>query len=619
MFKNHIGLLLLFVMMSIVVHAQKRATYFDTATTKRYVTPLQSRANSLVLSIPSTRKIGDKMALRPQVIPGKDPQREDDFFVRNKQTAEQSRSANPPLLVFDSVSQESFPNDPSIAVGPDHVVVVYNTGFRIFDKQGNPLTDQLDEGNIFTDNTACCDPTVSYDNAADRWVMSILYDDLWGSNFDGIQIAVSDGPNPLTDGWNVYQFNMNVHAQKLSVWSDGYYMTSSSAEPEKIHAFERDEMLAGGDSPQIVGFDLPGAVINGFLNPQALNVTDSNLPESGGATFIMMQDDTYAGINTDHLKLWTVDVDWDTVSNSTITIEPEIPLTPFISVFDGGGTFDNLVQPGGQALDANYGFIMNQAQFRKFDTHNSAVFNFVVDANAGAGKLAAVRWIELRQDQDNDPWSLYQEGTYTAPNGKHAWCASIAMDGNGNIGLGYTSMSGPTTPETVRVGSYFSGRMSDDPLGTMTIAEELIASGNSDFNQNNRYGDYSKIDVDPSDDLTFWFQTEYMNPTRKNVVGAFKLDEELSIDDNEIDQSTILVTSSDQRHFDISLKSSFDNLASISVYNLQGQRLASNFLEKNGDGYNYKLDMSYAAKGIYLVKIGDPTTATYKTAKILVK
>ena len=55
---------------------------------------------------------------------------------------------------------------------------------------------------------------------------------------------------------------------------------------------------------------------------------------------------------------------------------------------------------------------MNQAQFRKFATHNSAVFNFVVNTTS-SGELAGVRWYELRQNGDGQPWSIYQEGTYT--------------------------------------------------------------------------------------------------------------------------------------------------------------------------------------------------------------
>ncbi len=611
--------LVLAMTLSSLVHAQeqKNAASFGTAENMYHVPSLASRMNDLIPSVESNREAGDKKSLGPQVVPGKDPQIEDDYFVRNRHEMEQSRNMVPPLLVFDAVTQNVFPTDPSIAVGPDHVFVVYNVGFRIFDKVGNPLTDQLDEGNIFTNNTACCDPTISYDNAADRWVMSILYDDQWGSTFDGIQIAVSDGPNPVTSGWNVYQFNLDTHAPKLSVWSDGYYMTSNAVASEKIHAFERDVMLAGGASPQIIGFELPGAVINGFLNPQALNVTDDNLPAAGGATFVMMQDDTYAGINSDHIKLWTVDADWDTPSNATVTLEPQIALTPFISVFDGGG-FNNLIQPGGGAVNALYGTILNQAQFRKFDSHNSAVFNFTVDADAGAGKLAAARWVELRQTADNQPWTLFQEGTYTAPDGRHVWCSSMAMDGNGNIGLGYASMSGPTSTESFRVSSYYSGRLSGDPLGTMTFEEGLIANGSADF-PNNRYGDYSKIDVDPADDLTFWFQTEYMNPVRKNVVGAFQIDTVLGNELVSKDDSELIVISSDNRQFDISLVTSFEEKAAITIYNISGQQLAFNFLEKEGDRYNYQLDMSYATPGIYLVKMGDPTSKVYKTAKIIVK
>jgi len=205
-------------------------------------------------------------------------------------------------------------------------------------------------------------------------------------------------------------------------------------------------------------------------------------------------------------------------------------VTPFISVFDNG-SFVNLTQPrGGTAIDALQATIMNQAQFRKFGSYNSALFNFVVDTDAGSGELAGVRWYEFRQSGDNQPWSLYQEGTYTAPDGKHAWNASLAMDGQGNIGMGYTAMSGPTTPTTIRVSSYFTGRSSGDPLGTMTAMEGLIANGNANI-PGKRYGDYAKMDVDPSDDASFWFITEYMNSGRKGVVGKFQI--QASVPDTE--------------------------------------------------------------------------------------
>ncbi len=166
-----------------------------------------------------------------------------------------------------------------------------------------------------------------------------------------------------------------------------------------------------------------------------------------------MQDDAWSGVSSDHIKLWTIDVDWVNSGNSTVSASTQISVTPFIGVFDGG-SFSNLTQPGGgSAIDALQATIMNQAQFRKFGSHNSALFNFVVDTDVGSGELVGVRWIEFRQGGDNQPRSLFQEGTYTAPDGKHAWNASLAMDGQGNIGMGYSSMSGPTTSSTIRVSS----------------------------------------------------------------------------------------------------------------------------------------------------------------------
>ncbi|MGB0788327.1 MAG: GEVED domain-containing protein, partial [Marinirhabdus sp.] len=155
-------------------------------------------------------------------------------------------------------------------------------------------------------------------------------------------------------------------------------------------------------------------------------------------------------------------------------------------------------------------------------TYNSALFNFVIDTDATSGELAAIRWYEFRQTGDGQPWSIYQEGTYSAPDGRHAWHASMIMDNLGNIGMGYTSMSGPTTPTTEFVSSYYTGRFAADPLNTMTIAEELIANGNANI-PGTRYGDYSKIDLDPNDDQTMWFINEYMNSGRKDVVGVFKV------------------------------------------------------------------------------------------------
>ncbi len=508
---------IVFFLLSVVAIAQNKikhkAFYKGKIPSVEYVAPLSSRPADLVPFVNVEKEAKDKRSMGSVIVSGQDPQKKDDYFFRNRHPLEQSKKMANAGLVFDTYSSNSQPTDPSLAVGPDHVMVVFNTGFMIYDKQGNELLGETAPNPAIFPSGGCCDLTVSYDNAADRWVLTFL-----GS---GAQVAVSDGPNPLTAGWYIYNIPQIVDYQKLSVWSDGYYITDNTNSSNRVWALERDAMLAGDTNAGILGFNLPNIATSGFYSPQVLNVTNDDLPATGGATVVYMQDNAWAGVSNDHVKVWTIDVDWSNTSSSTVSSPTEIPVTPFIGVFDGG-SFSNLSQPGGASIDALQATIMNQAQFRKFATHNSAVFNFVVDTDASAGKLAGVRWMEFRQSADNQPWSLYQEGTYTAPDGRHAWNASLAMDGNGNIGMGYSSLSGATTSSTVRVSSYFTGRSNGDPLGTMTAAEGLIANGNQNI-PGTRYGDYSKIDVDPSNDSTFWFITEYMNNGRKGVIGTFEM------------------------------------------------------------------------------------------------
>ncbi len=488
------------------------------------VSSLASRASLM----PDENKGGeakDRRSINPVIVIGKDKQKEDDYFVRNRNVQEQSVKGKAPSIVFDAYTSNSQPTDPAIAVGPNHVVAVWNTAFRVFNKDGSPATGQLSVTNIFSGG-GCCDLTISYDQQADRWVASYLF-----SSNGRVEVAVSTGPDPVNDDWNVYTVPNVQDYNKLSVGPNGYYISANTS-PQRVWVLNRNEMVLGDNTAGFQVFNIPGFQSGPSFNaPQVANVSDSNMPDSP-ATLVHMADDAWAGVSTDHLNVWSVEVDFENSANSSISTRLELDMTPFIATFDGGG-FSNLSQPGGSTIDALQNTIMNQAQVRKFDDHNSLVLNFVVDTDASNGKLAGIRWVELRQDDELDPWSIYQEGTYTSPDGKHAWAGSMIMDKDGNIALGYTAMSGPTSTSTVRVSSFYTGRMAADPIGTMTIAEEVILGGNSNI-PGTRYGDYAKIDIDPNNDLDFWFITEMMNSGRKGVVGKFTFTDEASRTINDI-------------------------------------------------------------------------------------
>ena len=443
----------------------------------------------------------------------------DDPLAKYSDNLRNSIPSKTPELVFETGSSNSQPTDPAGAVGPNHYISVINTAFQIFDKSGNSLTGGLVSPNptIFPSG-GCCDLTASYDNVADRWILSFLG--------GGVQVAVSDGPDPVNDSWTVYSYSAVSDYQKLSVWRDGYYMTENTTSANKLHVFQRDAMIdaaSEGTEPQILSFSLPGLVTSGFHSPQVLNISNDNWPTTGGATVMYMQDDAWSGVDTDHVKLWNVDIDWETPENSEVSAAVELSTTEFVSVFDGG-SFSNLPQPnGGATVDALQATIMNQAQYRKFATYNSALFNFVVDVDGSSTKQAGIRWYELRQTADGEPWEIYQEGTYTAPDNRHAWNASLIMDVQGNIGMGYTGMSSAnSTDDSVLLGSYYTGRYSGDPINVMTIDEGTILAGDANI-ASTRYGDYSKIDVDPANDKKFWFVNEVMSNGRKNIAGVFQI------------------------------------------------------------------------------------------------
>ena len=554
-----------------------------------YVASISSRMDNLARpNLQQQKEMLDGRSSKYDVVIGKGSEGDDPLAKYSDDLRHRSPNRTPEL-VFETGSSNSQPTDPAGAVGPNHYISVINTAFQIFDKSGNSLTDGLVSPNptIFSSG-GCCDLTASYDNAADRWILSFLG--------GGVQVAVSDGPDPVNDSWTVYSYTAVSDYQKLSVWRDGYYMTENTGSANKLHVFERAAMLdaaSAGTDPQILSFSLPGLVTSGFHSPQVLNITDANFPASGGATVMYMQDDAWSGVTTDHVKLWNVDIDWESPNDSEVSSAVELTTTPFVSVFDGG-SFSNLPQPdGGATIDALQATIMNQAQFRKFSNYNSALFNFVVDVDGSSTKQAGIRWYELRQTVDGEPWEIFQEGTYTAPDNRHAWNASLIMDVKGNIGMGYSGMSSAnSTDSQVRVGSYYTGRFSQDPINVMTLEEGVIVEGDANI-PGTRYGDYSKIDLDPDNDKKFWFINEVMSGGRKNIAGVFQ------IASNYINDLAIISIDTP-----ISGVLSNNELVTIAIQNL-GESDASGF------EVSYQIDNNIEVIETYSETITSGSTAPY--------
>ena len=120
-----------------------------------------------------------------------------------------------------------------------------------------------------------------------------------------------------------------------------------------------------------------------------------------------------------------------------------------------------------------------------------------------------VRWYEIRSPGTTPV--VFQQSTY-APDTNFRWMGSIAMDKLGDIAVGYSVSSSALRP-AIR----YTGRLSGDALNTLQAETSIIEGTGSQSGSNlARWGDYSEMTIDPVDDCTFWYTTEYLKNT-----GAF--------------------------------------------------------------------------------------------------
>ena len=537
--KNSTFILILIMLASSFSFAQEakkenKATFISKAKNFKIVPSLakQIEAGTFIPGVYTVKEVNPKKSSGSKIVPGKglpignDPLRSKDGVGSNLKTPGKS-----PIITWDGASSGVTPTDPTGAVGPNHYVNSWNSQFRIWDKEGNSLTSAASLATIWPGESSG-DPIVIYDQFADRFIITQF------SFSNSLLVAITQGPDPVNDDWYTYEFQLDAFPDypKYSVWSDGYYVTAnknqgSATTSEVVFALERDLIIDGNADAQIVGFSLPEVSIPGFYSPLSFNCSGTELPPAGGLPIVYYQDDSWSGVSEDHLKIWTIDVDWVTPSNSTISDPQELITEVFESNFDGG-SFSNLPQPSGPDIDALQYAVMQLAQYRRFPSHNSVVFNFVVDLD-GNDDYAGIRWYELRQDNDGDDWTIYQEGTYEQPDGHSAFMGSMAMDTYGNIALAYSIVS-----STQSVSIRYTGRYSTDPLNEMTIVEDTLEAG-SQNNPSFRYGDYGQMTIDPLDDKTFWMISEYFaGGTRKNIIGSFKFAPDLPIDAGIIDLSS---------------------------------------------------------------------------------
>ncbi|MEI7802719.1 MAG: T9SS type A sorting domain-containing protein, partial [Bacteroidota bacterium] len=504
----------------------------------------------------------------------------------------------------------SMPEDPTGAAGMTQYVQSVNaTPFAVYNKSGNGITVFNGDVGTVTGAGSDGDPIVMYDKFADRWFVAELNG--FGSGF---ALAVSATNNPA-GAWYAYQFNMpsgqTPDYLKFSIWENGYYMTSNNG-GGTVFCFERDSMLAGSPNARSIhkNFTEPNNAGFGFWLPLPADA-DGVLPPFGQrCPLFSYTDNGWGGGATDAVKIWSMGVTWGVTPVANITLDATIPTAAFDASYDQN--WDDIKQPGNQKLDGLGGVCMYRAQWSSFIGTNRVVLNWGVKITS---THRSIKWVELRQDQTTNVWSLYQQGIYS-PDSANRWCGSIAMDCNGDIALCYAKASG-----TIPVSLAFTGRLPTDPLGTMSLPETIVFTGVGSLTVSNRFGDYSQTSVDPADGSVFWHTGMYCQSGSKTGIYSFRIDQchqGVGIDEpvnNKESELTVTLNNELIAVKAFNLPSDEKNV--VQLYDVNGKLISAKYINPNAKSFETTIDAHGLSAGIYIIRIGTPDFQ--RVAKIAVQ
>ncbi len=400
----------------------------------------------------------------------------------------------------------SAPSDVNLAVGPSHIVQTVNVRLAVYNKFGTLLSGPTNLTTFFAPLGGNCaarasDPIVNYDRLADRWVISDIG---FRSTFSEC-VGVSKTNDP-TGTYTLYAFSFATTLNdypKLGVWptatNSAYlatynlFLNGQSFNGSALCGFDRTKMLAGNASAAQICKSTPNTE-GGYL-PSDL---DGPTPPADGTPGLFV---TWQNNNPGQLFLRKLTLNFAT---GTATLSAATPINVANSILACGNGGTCVPQKGtAQPLDTLGDRLMYRMGYRKFADHERVVINHSVDN----GGRVAVRWYEVLDL--SGAVRVNQQGTF-APDTTHRWMASAAMDKANDIAIGYSASSSTINP-AIR----FTGRVPSDPAGTLQTEASILEGAGSQINLS-RWGDYTALQVDPSDDCTFWYTNQY-----EKVNGSF--------------------------------------------------------------------------------------------------
>jgi hypothetical protein len=387
---------------------------------------------------------------------------------------------------FHGIQQTPWtPPDPSIAVGPEHVLVTVNMAIAWYDKetgseQFSAFLDATGSPGFFEDIGAgnfTFDPKCFYDPTAERFVVLALehYDD---TDEAWITIAVSDDSDP-NGIWHKYRTWAIVENGSQTHWvdypglgfdDDAYYVTGNlfgqgdgSGWGGVLYRVLEKTPLLNGDA----------AVIHDIRKGGHVSMQCAQHYGDAPAAFFVGRS------NSTKLRIgWILDPFNPTVYTDECTVPEQF--APSSDATNPGGMLDTL---DGRLMNAHW------REDHLYTTH----------AIGNGPNATIVRWYDIDVSAPALP-TLNQSGNVATLTGD-TYFPAIAANSQGDTALAMGHCDHMTMPRIL-----VAGRTADDPMGVMGIPSQAAQGTHG---ADGRYGDYFDLTVDPVDDTTFWYVAEY--------------------------------------------------------------------------------------------------------------
>jgi hypothetical protein len=373
------------------------------------------------------------------------------------------------------------PPDPTLAVGPNHIVQTVNMDIAWYDKQGNEqFRSRLDSSGSpgFFETVGAgnftFDPKCFYDHLEGRFVVVAL--EVYGSNQAWIDIAVSDDSDP-NGTWYKYRTDARVN-----VGGDLYWVDYPGL------GYDEQAYYVNGNLFPLNNGGFGGVLYRSFdkstlLNGQTAVYTDVR---NGNAGSVQATQHFGATATPYFVEHWSGTSLMLTAIRNPLTA-PQI-VTREVSVPSWGYPSGGAPNNGGflDVLDAR----MINAMWRDG--------SLVTGHGVRIGGKNQSRWYEIATNgwpESGQNPALVQSGNIDGGSGVHTWFPALYSNSTGAIGL-VTAAASSSQFASVQ----YTGRKASDPAGTMgalTVAKTGTASANG------RWGDYFDMALDP-DGRTFW-------------------------------------------------------------------------------------------------------------------